>query len=284
MAYVNMKEMLDTARSGGYAVGAFNIFNYASIKAAIDTAEEMCSPIILQTSVKTVKQMGAEEMARIIIPMAKNANVPVALHLDHCKDVAFAKKCLDAGWNAVMYDGSSFSLEQNLAESREVVKYAKGFYATVEGEIGAIAGVEEDIVVKKGEEALADPEIAVRYASESGIDVFAPAIGTAHGVYKGEPKLDFDRFVEIRDRVSQPLVVHGGTGLAPDVFRHLIGLGAAKINVSTALKVAYQEALPKAAQHKEPLAADNVIYAGLCEAIRYHIEIFGSAGKAGEIA
>lgn len=284
MAYVNMREMLDAARNGGYAVGAFNIFNYASIKAAIEVAEEMRSPIILQTSVKTVKQIGTKELARILIPMAERASVPVALHLDHCKDAQFAKECLDAGWNAVMYDGSSFSLEQNIAESREVVEYAKQFHATVEGEIGAIVGVEEDIVVKEGEEALANPEMAVQYATESGVDVFAPAIGTAHGVYKGEPKLDFDRFVEIRDRVSQPLVVHGGTGLAPEVFRHLISLGAAKINVSTALKVAYQEALPKAAQHKEPLAADKVIYEGLCETIRYHIEIFGSAGKAGELA
>lgn len=280
MPYVTMNEMLADAHKKGYAVGAFNIFNYQSIRAAIAEAEAQRSPIILQTSVKTVKAFGSRELARILIPLAEKAAVPVALHLDHCKDIAFAKECMDAGWSSIMYDGSSFPFEENIRSTKEVVAYKNGHDISVEGELGAIVGVEEEIIVNDEDGSLADTRLSVRYVSETGIDAFAPAIGTAHGVYRGEPKLDFGRFAEIESLVRQPLVIHGGTGLSPEVFRRFIQLGATKINISTALKLSYIQALTECGQFKEPLAADEHIENKLRGTVAEHIRIFGSDGKS----
>ncbi len=284
MPLATTRELLEKARVGGYAVGAFNILNELTAAAVVARCEELGAPVILQTSVGTVKQIGVKRIAGFLRALGQNAAVPVAIHLDHCKDLPLAKACVDAGWTSVMVDASHCPLAENIAQTKEIADYAKGKNVSVEGELGAIGGVEDDIVVQEGDERLAGVADSVAYTEGTGIDIFAPAIGTAHGLYKGEPKLDFDRFVEIRDAVAQPLVVHGGTGLADDVFRKLVSLGAAKINISTAIKHAYlggvREFLEANPGEGNPLKLDAFVAQKVGEVTERHVRLFGAQGKA----
>ncbi len=231
--------MLSEARADHYAVGAFNIFNYLSARAVIRAASTLNCPVILQTSVSTVKKFGPNELGTMLRQLAWNAPVNVAVHLDHCTDPDLAKACVDAGWDSIMYDGSRLPLEENIRNCQEIVSYAHHRGVFVEGELGKIGGVEDNIVVEEGAETAATLEESIFFARESGIDAFAPAIGTAHGVYKGIPKINFDLVQQIRQSIETPIVIHGGTGLSEETFRKLIRLGGAKINVSTAIKHAY---------------------------------------------
>jgi fructose-bisphosphate aldolase class II len=262
MAYVSMNPILESARKGKYAVGAFNILNHLTAKAVIEAAEELKSPLIIQTSTSTVKSIGMIELIRFLKPMAESATVPVAIHLDHCTDKELAKKCIDAGWSSVMFDGSKLPLEDNIKYSKEIVEYAHKKDVSVEGELGAIFGVEDDIVVS-GETPLATVDGSRKYLVGAHVDAFAPAIGTAHGLYKGKPNIRFDLFSDIEKISPCPLVVHGGTGLEADVFTRLIRDGAAKINVSTAVKIAYIDGMKEyLAQHPnnlEPLKLDKFV-------------------------
>ena len=280
---VNMKEVLEKAQQGGYAVGAFNIVNYLTAAAVIDEAQALQAPVILQTSQKTVIQIGAKRLACFVCPLAEAASIPVVLHLDHGSDPELAKECVDQGFTSVMIDMSRKPLEENIRICREIAEYAHGKNVSVEGEIGAFVGVEDHVCVKESEAALADVQSASRFVRETGIDFLAPAIGTAHGLYKGEPKIEFDLFADLRKNIPVPMVIHGGTGLADDVFRRLIEMGAAKINISTALKIAYCGTI---AQYfadggkKDPLAVDLEAYKAVREMTRQHIELFGAVGKA----
>ncbi len=282
MSYVNMAKLLSDAKAGGYAVGAFNIVNHLTAQAAVQKAEELSSPIILQTSVSTVKQIGPKELISFLRVLAEEASIPVAVHLDHCTDPEYVIRCLDLGWSSVMIDLSQAPFDRNLSETLRIVEYAKKKNATVEGELGAIIGVEDDIKVR--ESALADPVKSLEYVSKTGIDAFAPAIGTAHGLYKGEPKIDFDLFKRLSSEIGCPLVVHGGTGLRPDVFARLIGMGASKINVSTAIKISYcQGMLAYTSEHPDennPLKLDKYAMEKTKACVEEHIRMFGSAGRA----
>jgi len=283
MPLVNSLDMLQKAAAGGYAVGAFNILNEISARAVVNVCEEMNAPVILQTSTATVKQIGIKNLIGFLQSIADNSPVPVSVHLDHCKDIALAKACIDAGWPSVMIDASHLPLEQNIANTREIVEYAAGKNISIEGELGAISGVEDDISVSDSDAHLASVKDSITFVNQTGIDIFAPAIGTAHGLYKGEPKLSFDRFSEIKNVVAPPLVVHGGTGLAPDVFRRLVKLGAAKINISTALKIAYLDGiktfLAENPNVSNPLLLDDFVQKKIGEMAREHILLFGTNGK-----
>ena len=232
-------EELQEAKSHSYAVGAFNIFNHLSARAVVRAAEELGLPVILQTSVVTVKEFGTEPLGAMLRQLAEEASVNVLIHLDHCQDVELAKACVDAGWDAVMYDGSRLSIEENIAGCREVVDYAHRKGVQVEGELGRIVGVEDALKVSEEDASLAGLEDSIRFVRESGIDAFAPAIGTAHGVYKGTPKINFDLVAQLKEAIPTPVVIHGGTGLSEETFRRLIRNGGAKVNVSTAIKHAY---------------------------------------------
>ena len=281
--FVNMKTMLWDAQDGGYAVGAFNIVNWLTARAVIDEASVLESPVILQTSQSTVRQIGAKQLVDIVRPMAEDAPVPVALHLDHGSDTELAKACIDAGYTSVMIDMSKKPIDENIETCATIARYAHAADVTVEGEIGAIVGVEDHISVDAREAALADPESAARFVSESGIDFLAPAVGTAHGLYKGTPKIEFELFSEIRRKVPVPMVIHGGTGLSDDTFRQLVSLGAAKINISTALKLAYCETIRQYLAGTEtgnPLKQDYVAYQAVREMAARHIRLFGGEGRA----
>ncbi|KNZ42855.1 class II fructose-bisphosphate aldolase [Acetobacterium bakii] len=278
MSYVNMEAILENARKNHYAIGAFNIVNYLTAKAAVEAAEELGQSIILQTSVKTVKAFGINEMMGFLKPIVDQAKVNVALHLDHSTDVAFTKACIDGGWSSVMYDGSQLPLEDNIRNTKEIVAYAKPKNVTVEGELGAIVGVEDDIFVKEGDKAHAKPEDCRVYLEKTGIDAFAPAIGTAHGVYKGEIIIDYDLFDEINQFSSCPLVLHGGTGLSDAMFHQLIALGASKVNISTAIKIAYCQGMAIFTQmhpdQNDPLKLDAFTKEEVKKVVTNHIRFF----------
>lgn len=278
MAYVSMKNMLEKARNGSYAIGAFNIVNYLSSKAVVDAAEDLGTPVILQTSVKTVKQIGIREMMSFLRPMCEMADVDVAVHLDHCTDVEFAKACIDAGWSSIMFDGSKTPLDENIANTLKVKDHIAGRDITLEGEVGSIVGVEEDIVVHENDAAYATREDCERYLKETGVDCLAPAIGTAHGVYKGEIRLNYDLFRSIDEISDVPLVLHGGTGLSDEMFSRLIDLRASKVNISTALKIAYCTSMYaySSANREEnnPLTLDDYVYRKIYALANRHINFF----------
>ena len=236
-----LKELLLQAKSQRYAVGAFNIFDFLSAKAAIDAANAANTPILLQTSAGTVKKFGPAALFGFIDILRKNSKVPVLIHLDHCTNIELAKTCVDIGWDSVMIDMSEKPLDENITLTAEVKKYAEKKNVAVEGELGVISGVEEEISADTGH--LASYEDSIKFLDGTNVDAFAPAIGTAHGLYKTEVKLNYDLVKRLADTTSVPVVVHRGTGLSDAQFDQLITCGASKINVSTALKYAYIDGL-----------------------------------------
>jgi len=237
MPLVSMREMLADARARRYAVGAFNITDLPTLTAVVDAAAELKSPVIVQTSASsTVKLYGPRLCLAMVKAEAERVGVPVAIHLDHCTDMGMLRACLDAGYTSVMIDASAKPFEENVKLTSEVVGWAKPLGATVEGELGGIPGVEDDIFLKDSDAFLCDFNQALQFCERTNVDAFAAAVGTAHGLYKGEPKLAFDLFDRIAKAVKPPLVLHGGTGLSTEVFHRFIDMGAAKVNVSTQLK------------------------------------------------
>lgn len=273
-------EELQYARQHTYAVGAFNIFNYLSARAVIRAASALNCPVILQTSAATVKKFGPLELGTMLRQLAWNAPVNVLIHLDHCQDVELAKACIDSGWDGIMYDGSRLPIEENIANCREVVCYAHHRGVQVEGELGRIAGVEDDLKVDEKEAVGTKLEEAVYFVKESGIDAFAPAIGTAHGVYKGTPKIDFELVKQLRMEIDTPIVIHGGTGLSEETFQKLILNGGAKINVSTALKHGYidgcREYMAANPEKLDPIGFDQYLNCRIKDIAMEHMTIFRS--------
>ena len=271
-------EELRFARQHNCAVGAFNIFNYLSARAVIQGASEIGCPVILQTSAGTVRKFGPQELGTMLRQLAWNAPVNVLIHLDHCTDIELAKACIDNGWDSVMYDGSHLPLEQNIADCRTVVEYAHRRGVHVEGELGRIAGVEEDIAVDAGDATGASLEEALYFARSSGIDALAPAIGTAHGVYKGVPKINFDLVKQINEAIDTPIVIHGGTGLSSETFAKLIENGGSKVNVSTAIKHAYldsaKEYFAEYPEKLDPIGFDQFLNSKIQDTAMKHMEMF----------
>ena len=283
MGLVTMTDMLLAAKEQKYAVGAFNIVDYNSTLAVVRTAEKLKAPVIVQTSVKTVRFWSAETIVCWIRQIAANSPIPVALHLDHCKEVDFVKMCIGAGWTSVMIDASAKPYEQNLAETQKVVDMAKSAGVSVEAEMGRIVGVEDDIFVAKSDANLADPDEAVTFCQAVDLTAFAPAIGTAHGIYKGEPKIAFDRLEEIARRTGVPIALHGGTGLADEVFRKAISLGCAKVNISTAIKYAFIDGFVDFHQSQrryEPLDPLGAQFERIQQVVAGNIKLFGGEGRA----
>jgi len=290
MSVSNTKDILAKATAGRYAVGAFNITSISQMQAVVEASEAAEAPVIIQTSGGTVEMMGAPLLAAAFRAVAEAASVPVALHLDHCTDVEFCKACIDSGYTSIMYDGSKKSFEENIRTTAEVVAYArKKGPISVEGELGTVSGVEDQIKVAENEAELCNPDQAVRYVAESGIDLFAPAIGTAHGIYKTEnPKIDVERLGKIASLLSAkklnvPLVVHGGTGLKEDLVVRLIAAGASKYNVSTELKHVWLDSAWKyLSEHLEdynPPKMTKDQKKATAAAVAEWIRILGTAGK-----
>ncbi len=279
MPFVTTRRLLLEARKGGYAIGAFNAENMEMVQAIIMAAEEMNAPVIVQTTAGTLKYAPPRCFAGMVRRLAESAKVPVALHLDHGSSFDLAEECMREGYTSLMIDGSLLPYEDNIALTRRVVAMAGDL--PVEAELGTVGGKED------GHEAKAqytDPEQAADFAKRTGIFSFAVAIGTAHGVYKGVPKLDLNRLSEIRRTVSVPLVLHGTSGVPHDQVRACIERGICKVNYATELRIAFTEGVKKA-MAEEPDAFDPKKYLGsgreaVKALVRDRIELLKSAGKA----
>ena len=284
MGVVSLKEILEPAFEQRYGVGAFNIVDDLTMAAVLDAAVEAKSPVIVQVSVKTVKMWGAKLVRQMFVEMASQRPVPATLHLDHCPDVSIIKTCFEAGWNSALFDASNLSYEENLRQTKEVVAMARRHGAGVEGELEAVRGIEDE-VGSESEGELVPVDKCVEFVQATGIDCFAPAIGTAHGLYKTEPTINFDRVAQIVSRVSTPIVLHGGTGLSESTFHRLIGSGCAKVNISTMLKITFADGFRTYLESKpkeyDPLKLLKAVHSNVVSMAKGFMEIFGSAGKSG---
>ncbi|MFN8411318.1 MAG: class II fructose-bisphosphate aldolase [Anaerolineales bacterium] len=291
MSIVNAKEIMIQAAKEGWAVGAFNVTDLLQFEAVIDAAIEKKAPVIVQTSVKPSQFLGTNMMVAIYRTLAESAPVPVCLHLDHSTDIAYCKKCADAGYTNIMIDASKQSYEENIRQTKEVVDYAHSVgNISVEGELGTVGGVEDQIKVAEDEAQLANPEQSIEFVERTGVDIFAPAIGTAHGVYKTKnPKIDFERMATIHkmlnsNGIKTPLVVHGGTGLPDDYVVKLLQAGGAKFNVSTELKHtlinAKWEYLSAHRDEYDPGKLDVFVRDATRKAVLHWMDKLGCEGKA----
>jgi ketose-bisphosphate aldolase len=277
-----MSEVLPRAKRHGYAVGAFNILDFASMRAVVEAAEELKAPVIIQTSVKTIVLWGYRTVHAWYRQLGEAAQVPVVLHLDHCKDLEVIRACVETGWTSVMIDASSKPFAENLELTAQVVETARPAGVSVEAELGEIGGVEDEQAVEKSR--LADPEKAILFCKKLQLDVLAPAIGTAHGIYKGEPHVDFDRLDAIARGTRLPLALHGGTGLSEEIFERAIALGCAKVNISTSLKHVFIDSFQAYQQAHSGEYEPIKIIGHQLEALRSNvagfIRLFGGEGQA----
>ena len=284
MPLVNMKPLLRDAMDNGYAVAAFNLVDYGTTKAMVQAAEELNAPVICQTSTKTIQYWSHREIVSWVRTVAEDSPVPVVLHLDHCKDLAMIEACAKAGWTSIMIDASHLPFEENLEQSKRTREIAEKYGVGMEAELGQIMGVEDDMHVAEDDSVLTDPADAKRFCDALDLSAFACAVGTAHGFYHGEPKVDFDRIAAINSLTHTPMALHGSTGLGEEVFRKAIERGAGKINISTNLKhvfvesfVGYHTANPK---DFEPLRLIDAQYQACKAMFAGFIEKFGGKDRA----
>ncbi len=300
---VTTRKLLKDAQAGGYAVGGFNTNNLEITKAIVEAAVEMSSPVIVQTSSGAIKYAGIEELAGLVKAMARKADVPIALHLDHCTDLKLVGEALGNGYTSIMFDGSGHSFPENVKLTKKAVAMAHRKRVPVEGELGQLKGVEDEI---KGRDLLTRPEEAERFVKLTGIDSLAIAIGTSHGAYKfkGTPKLDFERLEHIRNLVDVPLVLHGASGIpealvkeatkygavitgakgVPDAqIRKAISLGICKINIDSDLRLAFDVAVRRfLKEHPGDIDPRGVLGAAMekmKEIVISKIKLFGSKGR-----
>lgn len=280
---VNSKEMLEKAKKEKYAVPHFNINNLEWTRYILETCEEMRSPVILGVSEGATKYIGGfNTVVGIIKGLVKDLNItiPVCIHVDHGSSVETCIKAIDAGYTSVMIDASKYSLEENIKMTTEVVEYAKEKNVTVEAEIGHIGGTEDEI---DSDIAYAKVNDVIELVSKTNVDSIAPALGSVHGLYKGEPKLDFERMKTISEKVNIPLVLHGGTGIYDDLIKKAISCGVCKININTELQIVWTEAVRKfLLDNSEVFDPRKIIGAGkeaIKNKIKEKITLFGSSNK-----
>lgn len=283
MRLVSMNEFLPHAKANKYAVGQFNMNNLEFAQAIMEAAIQLKSPFIYGVSEGALKYMGIEFTVAIAEAAAKKSGLPIALHLDHGSSFEVAMKCIRAGFSSVMFDGSHHSFEENIRLTKEVVKAARAMGVSVEGELGTIGGVEDDINVDEEDANLAKPEEAIRFYEETGVDCVAIAVGTAHGMYAGEPNIRFDIIEKVASAIPVPVVLHGGSGVPDEMIRKSILSGVGKINVNTENQVACTETirtvLAKDAKVYDPRKYLTPARQAMVDVVKSKIELFGSAGK-----
>lgn len=243
MPLISSTHMLQVARQNKYAVTAFNVHTLEMLQAVVEAAVETQSPLIIQSTVGTVKHLGPDYLVAAATVAANRTGLPIALHLDHCTDFELIVQCIRAGYTSVMIDASMYPYEENIERTRKVMEVAAAAGVNVEAELGKVGGVEDDIVVDERDAMLADPEECKLFVERAGVNTLAPAIGTAHGIYKGEPNIDFARIGHIAELVDVPLVLHGGSGIPAEQVKKAVALGMAKMNVATELRIAFSDAI-----------------------------------------
>ncbi|MGD0065047.1 MAG: class II fructose-bisphosphate aldolase [Streptosporangiaceae bacterium] len=285
MPVVPLKQVVDRAFRERYGVAAINVVNDLTLEAVLAAAVEQRSPVIVQTSVKTVRSIGIDLLFAMWRTLTAGIEVPVSLHLDHCPERDVIRDCLRKGWNSVLFDASRLPVEENQRQTVEVVAEARAYGAHVEGEIESITGVEDDIGSEEEAQRQSLP-VALEFIRATGIDVFAPAIGNAHGVYRAEPKLDAQRVSDIVAAQPIPIALHGGTGMTDAQFTDLIARGCAKVNISTALKVTYMKAnlaFLRGAEERDswdPPSLFTATRTAVKDMAADHMRRFGSVGRA----
>lgn len=276
---VNLNDVLKKAQKENYAVGLFNTTDTDMLEAVISAAEELNSPVIIGTAEVLLPYGELKLIAPSILAAAKRAKVPVVMHYDHGLTFDRCIEALKLGFSSIMFDGSADDYETNLANTREIVKIAHSFGASVEGEIGHVGQADTNDNLDCDMYTTADE--AEEYVKQTGVDALAVAIGTAHGVYKTKPKMNLERLSEIRQRIDTPLVLHGGSGLSDNDFRNTIKYGIAKMNIFTDLCLAGKEAMEEGlAKNLDYLSIRNLKVEKIKEAVKKKIELFGSVDKA----
>lgn len=285
MSLVTMRSLLLQAGKSHYAVGAFNFFGLENLQGILQGARDKKSPVIVQVSPGAARHIGPQATVGMAAGYAEEMGIPVALHLDHATDYNFIRKCVDAGFSSVMIDASKLPFEENIAATTRVVEYASRKGVSVEAELGRLVGAEEEIAVDIREACFTNPDDVSVFVDKTGIDALAIAVGTAHGFYKQEPKLDFDRIAAIRRKTGVALVLHGGTGV-PDVdFKKAIQAGITKINVGTELwLLGYGATMKREAalleENGDPRKVMVKVREACAEIVGRKIDVFGSSGKA----
>ena len=307
MPLTTNKELLTLARKGGYAVGAFNINNLEILQAILSAAEGERSPAIIAVSEGAIQYAGMPYLISMVQTAAVQTSIPIALHLDHGKDLEVIRACIENGFTSVMIDGSEFEFEKNIDVTKKVVEMAKGKRVSVEAELGRLKGIEEKVSVSEKEAILTDPQAAEDFVKRTEVDALAIAIGTSHGAYKfkGKARLDFERLKEIARRVSIPLVLHGASGVPSSVLERAerfgaklpgakgipdeaiqkaIGLGISKINIDTDLRLSFVGALREVfATKPDEFDPRKILGPGrdaIKQTVQSKMKLFGSSGKA----
>ena len=280
-----LAELLPPAVAGGYAVPCFNVFGFDEALACVRAAETLDAPVILATNREMVAFTGVEQLGAQLGRLAEDARVPVCAHLDHSDDVALIRRAVESGYSSVMYDGSQLPLADNIAACRAVVEHAHAHGVSVEGEIGSVPYSEGRAHVR---DELTDPDEAERFAAKSGVDAVAVAVGNVHRLREASSTIDFERLASIRGRVSQPLVIHGASGVADEDRRRLAGAGIAKFNIGTSLRQSFARAL-RASLASDPEQFDRLtLFAPVVDALAAtagsHLEVLGAAGRAADQA
>jgi fructose-bisphosphate aldolase, class II len=286
MPLVSMKEMIHQALENKYAVGHFNVNNLEFAQAILQAAQEEQSPVILAVSPGYIPYLGGlkvvASMVRALVDDFK-INVPVALHLDHGSSFEMCIQAIEAGFTSVMIDASHHPLEENIAITKKVVEEAKVIGVSVEAELGRIGGQEDDLIVDEAEAMYAVPEDCVRFVHETGVDCLAPALGSVHGPYKGEPQMGFSQMEEIGRLTGIPLVLHGGTGIPAHDIQRAISLGTAKINVNTENQLAFTETLRQFLMENstdyDPRKYLGIAREAIKETVKRKMREFGCSGK-----
>ncbi|MBN1886225.1 MAG: class II fructose-1,6-bisphosphate aldolase [Candidatus Krumholzibacteriota bacterium] len=303
---VTNKELLDAARAGGYAVGAFNINNMEFVQAITDAAMTLQSPAILAVSQGALAYAGFENLVELARTAAEVRKISISLHLDHGQDMSIIERCIEEGFTSVMIDGSHLPFDENVAVTRKVVEKARPRGVSVEGELGRLAGIEDNISVSEQEARFTDPDEAAAFVEKTGVDSLAVAVGTSHGAYKfkGEAKLALDRLSEIVARVPVPIVLHGASGVDPahvalaneygaelagtrgvpdEAIVDAVRRGVCKVNIDTDMRIAFT-AFVRQTLGKQPAVFDpRKILGPAREAIKnvvmHKMKLFGSEGR-----
>ncbi len=307
MSLSTNNDLMVPARTGGYAVGAFNTSNLEITRAIFEAAAELESPVIVATSQSAITYAGYDNIRCMVENMAEATGVPASLHLAHGTDLAIIEQCLEHGWTSIMIDGSHLPFDENIEATKKVVEMCRPRGVSVEGELGRLMGVEDEISVSANEAVYTDPKQAVEFGERSGCDSLAIAVGTSHGAYKfkAQPKLAIDRLKQIAATVRVPLVLHGASAVPPDVLklatrygaelpgakgvppesiREAIGGGISKVNIDTDLRLAFtgrvREFLAESPEVFDPRKILSAAIEGMKDVIKSKIELFGSSGKA----
>lgn len=281
---ISTKQLLIDAQKGKYAVPAFNVHNMETIQTVVETAYELKSPVIIAATPGTIAYAGVEFFIKLVEICSEKYDIPIAMHLDHYENYNDIKKAIQLGTKSAMIDASHLTFEENIKIVQKVVEYAHKYDTTVEAELGVLGGKEDDLVIDDKDSKYTNPIQAKEYVEKTGIDSLAIAIGTAHGLYKEEPKLDFQRLKEIRAIVDIPLVLHGASGVPSDQVKKAIQLGITKVNIATELKIPFAQTLRKILienpNENDPRKYFSPAKMAMKKVVKEKILMCGSDGKA----